>query len=476
MPRIMYRSTQGKSPVVDRKTAIFQPQPGDGGIYVPTYTPMFGDGEIYSLRGKSLPEVDFACSYKFLKDEMPEEAIWDISQNALDFPIPIVRAYDNTFLERQGMGPTGAFKDTAGRKLSNEASYYTYRDNMGVTWLIVATSGDTGAAIRGGFYMIPGINVIIMYPREHVAPKQAGLMDRFGGNVLALSCDGVFDDLQYMAIQALGDPDLKKYKFWSANSLGIGRAEPQKVHAVYPLTNEEVMEFGEEPIFVVPSGNYGHTYAFNLARQMGAFGSQIVVANNPNNVFDRFMRTGKYEVVDMIPTISNAMAIADPSNLRRIFDMYGGRLVKDRDFRTNTGKDIKVCRLDKMPDMAAIGDAMWTVTVTDDETKDAMLKLYEETGLAAESHTGVGLAATEKHKKMTGNKRKPYVVMSTAHEAKFPEILDELGIPFEEPEYMKGILDKPSYAIPFSNDYADLKEFMLSGEAEKRISEQMKAV
>lgn len=475
MSKIMYRSTLGKSPIVDRKTAIFNPQPPDGSIYVPTYIPKFEPGEIESLRGKSLPEVDFVGTYKFLKDEIPEDKLWEMSQKAMNFPIPIEHVYDRVFSQRQGMGPTGAFKDTAARKLAYEASHYIFDDGLGESWLVVATSGDTGAAIRGGFYGVPGINVIIMYPKGNVTPEQAALMNRYGHNIIALGCEGKFSDLQAIAFEAFGDPDLEKYKLWSANSLGIGRAQPQITHPLWALADENVMESGEDPIFVVPSGNYGHTYAFNLAKNMGAFNSQIVVANNENNVFDRFMKTGIYDVRDTIPTISNAMDVDDPSNLRRIFDMFEGSLVRDRDFVTKEGQKRKVCRLGKMPDMDALKEAMWTITISDERTKETIKRLYEDYEAIFEAHGGGGMAAIEEYRKIPGNENKTYVGMATAHEAKFSDVLRELDIPFETPGYMKEVMDKPSFEIPFSNDYGDFKEFLLSGEAERIIREQKAA-
>ncbi len=408
---------------------------------------------------------------KFLKGEIPDDKIYEMCEDALDFPIPVERVYGRTFTERQGMGPTGAFKDTAARMLAREASYYIQEGSERESWLLVATSGDTGAAIRGGFHGVPGINVIIAYPKNWVTDTQAALMDRYGGNVIALACDGVFDDLQEMFMTAFGDPDLKKYNLWSANSIGIGRAQPQAIHAVIPLTDVRVMETGKDPYYIIPSGNFGHTYAFMLAREMGAFDNKIYVANNENRVFDMFMETGKYTVTDTVPTISNAMNVADPSNVRRIFDMFGGKLIKDKKFVAADGKEKTVCRIDKMPDLDAMRDAMYSGHVTDDETKETIAELYNEHGKVFEPHGAVGMTCAKRARIFLGDDE-TIVSMATAHEAKFPEVLDKLGIPYETPDYMKGILDRPSYAIDFSNRYEDFKEFMLSGEAEGVISRQ----
>jgi threonine synthase len=471
MGRIMYRDTNGTSPAVTRRKAILESQPPSGGLYVPTEIPRFAPGEIESLMGASMPEVGYAVMSKFLRDEIPDDYIRNMCEEALNFPIPLERVYGNTFTERQGYGPTGAFKDTAARLLARESSYYIQWGDSSESWLLAATSGDTGAAIRGGFLGVPGINVIIAYPKNRVTPVQAALMDRYGENVIALACDGVFNDLQNVFMKAFADPDLKKYRLWSANSIGIGRAQPQAIHAILPLTDEAVMESGKTPYYVVQGGNLGHSYAFLLAREMGAFETPVYIAHNTNNVLDRFLKTGVYDVVDTKPTLSNAMDVNDPSNARRIVDMFGGRLIKDKKRLTKSGTEEMVCRIDNMPNMKSMRDAVHSGYVTDDETRETIKELYDEYGAVFEPHGAVGMTCSKRARTFLGPDE-IMVCMATAHEAKFPWILNEFGIPYKIPEYMEGILEKPSFAIPFSNRYEDFKEFMLSGEAERVIRKQ----
>lgn len=470
--KVMYRSTNGYSPIVDRRTAILESQPPDGGLYVPTFVPQFGLGEIRSLRGKSLPEVGYACMSKFLKGEMSDEYIAKMCEEALNFDMPVERLYDDTFLQKLGEGPTGAFKDTAARMLAREAQYYIAQGQNGESWLLVATSGDTGAAVAGAFHNVEGINVVVAYPRGGVTKTQAALMNTYGDNVIALECDGKFDDLQDMFMKAFQDNDLGKYKLWSANSIGIGMAQPQIIHAVYPLTKDEIAKSPSYPVFVVPSGNFGHGYAFLLAKKMGAYDEKLVIANNVNEVFCDFMEDGVYNVTDTIKTLSNAMDVNDPSNLRRVFDMFGGKLVKDKVFIDKNGKESKVCRIEKYPDLDAMKDSIWHSTVTDEEAKCAMEKAYKKAGVAVEPHGAVGLVAEDIYRRMNGYPGMQTVVMETAHPGKFPQVLEELGIPFETPQYMKDALGKKSYAVPFSNSFEDFKDFMLSGEAENVIRKQ----
>jgi threonine synthase len=472
--KVMYRSTRGLSPAVDRRTAILESQPPDGGLYVPTRIPQFKGGEIESLKGASLPEVGYAVMDKFLRDEIPDDYLMDMCKDALNFEIPIEHVYGNVFTQRLGEGPTGAFKDTAARMLARESSYYIQQGEDSESWLLVATSGDTGAAIAGAFHGIEGINVIVAYPGDNVTKRQAALMNTYGDNIIALECEGKFKGLQDMFMEAFSDKDLKKYKLWSANSIGIGRAQPQVIHAVYPLTKEEIVKNGD-PVFVVPSGNMGHIYAFLLAKKMGAYDERAVVANNLNNVFDRFMKTGEYDVTDTISTISNAMDVNDPSNARRVVGLYRGRLIKDREFKDNNGNVSTVCRIDRQPDMESMRKDIWTTTVDDLTTKLTIKYLYNDYRAKFEPHGGVGMRAEQKYRSFTGH-GKTSVVMETAHIGKFPEVLEELNIPVETPEYMSEALKKKSLAVPFSNSYEDFKEFMISGEAERIIRRQKSKV
>jgi threonine synthase len=474
MERIRYRDSYAISPDVTRREAILNSQPPSGGLYLPVTIPQFQKGEIKSLRGASLPDIGYACMTKYLAEEIPAEYVRKMCSEALDYPIPVEPVYARIFTEKQGMGPTGAFKDTAARLLAREASYYIQQGQDRESWLLVATSGDTGAAIRGGFHNVPGINVIIVYPRDNVTDTQAALMNRYGDNVIALACEGTFGDLQEMCMTAFADADLKEFHLWSANSIGIGRAQPQIIHAVIPLTDARVMDTGKPPVMVVPSGNFGHLYAFLLARRMGAFDSKLIVANNANNIFDRFLKTGLYEVRDTVRTISNAMDVDDPSNVRRIFDMFGGRLIRDKKYITASGKEKMVCRIDKMPDLEAMRSVLYSTTITEQETRDTIKRIYDTYHFAFEPHGAVAIAAAERVKPVLKD-GDTIVTMETAHPAKFPEVLQEFGIPVEAPDYMKQAMAKPSLAINFSNKYQDLKEFLLSGEAEKVIRRQKTA-
>lgn len=459
MPRIMYYSTTGKSPLVDRRTAIVQGQPPDMGLYCPSYIPQFEVGEIDSLQGKPFSEVAFATMRKFYQSVIPDDVVYKMCKRAYNYPYPIERVSGRRFVERCDQGPTHAFKDTAARLMAEELSYYQKGLNKDFI-VLVSTSGDTGAAIARNFYGLPGIIVIVLYPRDYVTKRQARLMDSLGGNVIALACDGMFNPLQDMCMEAFADQDLKKYNLVSANSINFARANPQVVHFIYPLTCSDVREEGEDIVFSIPSGNFGHAYAWFLAKRMGAFKEKGVIATNSNDIFPRFMKTGRYEVRPVINCISNAMNVNNPSNARRVFDLYGGRLVE--------------ATVEKMPDMRALHSDCFAVSISEERTRETIKKLYEEFGTVFEPHGAVGWAGLEEYLS-TRSDNPVCVSIETAHPAKFPEELEKLGIQPELPEDMVGIDEAPSLAIDFSNRYKDLKEFIISGEYKRVLREQNKA-
>ncbi len=456
MEKIMYYSTTGKSPLVDRKTAIVQGQPPDGGLYCPTRIPRFEPGEIQSLRGKSFAEVAFAVMRKFHQAEIPDPVVEKICADAYDFPYPVEKVYGRNYVERLGEGPSGAFKDTAARYLARELSHYQ-RDSGREFIVLVSTSGDTGGAIARSFRGVPGIIVIVLYPRD-ITKRQAAVINTCGENVIALESDKPFNPLQDICIQAFADPDLKKFNLTSANSINFGRANPQVIHFIYPLTRPEIGGQAEDVVYSIPSGNFGHTYAWFLGQLMGAYAERGVIATNENDTFVRFWKTGKYEIRRLVKCKSDAMNVNNPSNLRRIVDLYGGQMI---------GKEVV-----KAPDLEALRRDCYATSVTDNKGDETIKRIYYEYGCMLEPHGAVGWAGLEEY--LATRQDVPLAVcMETAHPAKFPEELEELGIHPEAPAWMKEMEKKKSFAVKFPGGFPELKEFIVYGEHLKVVQRQM---
>ncbi|MEJ5375012.1 MAG: threonine synthase [bacterium] len=447
MDQIRYYSTAGKAPLVSFSEALFQGQAPDGGLYMPEKIPRWTRKEIWSLRGKSYSQVAFEVLRRFLKADMPEEVLWNITQEAYDFPVPVERVVHRRYLLRLDRGPTASFKDFAARFLAR-AMQYLGLERQEKRIILVATSGDTGSAIANAFHGLEGLSVVVLYPRGEVSLRQAKQMNTLGGNVVAVAAEAKFDQLQAMAMKAFEDPDLVPLRLTSANSINWGRLMPQVGYHMYGY-----LCVAEDPqdriIDSVASGNFGNVTADFLAMRMGKPVEKIVVATNENDEFPAFMETGLYRPVRPSKAcLSNAMNVGNPSNMRRIFDLYGGRVDRDGN-------------ISRMPDMNALRRDSTAISISDHLTRLTIKRAYEEYGVLLEPHGAVAWAALNRY---LWEKELNTLALATetAHPAKFPEVLQDLGIKVEPPPCMADLEQRPSREIKLSADYQELKELLLS--------------
>ncbi len=447
MDQIRYYSTAGKAPLVSFTEALFQGQAPDGGLYMPERIPRWTRKEIWALRGKSYSQVAFEVLRRFLKADMPEEVLWNITQEAYDFPVPVERVVHRRYLLRLDRGPTASFKDFAARFLAR-AMQYLGLERQEKRVILVATSGDTGSAIANAFHGLEGLSVVVLYPRGEVSLRQAKQMNTLGGNVVAVAAEAKFDQLQAMAMKAFEDPDLIPLRLTSANSINWGRLMPQVGYHMYGY-----LCVAEDPqdriIDSVASGNFGNVTADFLAMRMGKPVEKIVVATNENDEFPAFMETGLYRPVRPSKAcLSNAMNVGNPSNMRRIFDLYGGRVDRDGN-------------ISRMPDMNALRRDSTAISISDHLTRLTIKRAYEEHGVLLEPHGAVAWAALNRY---LWEKELNTLALATetAHPAKFPEVLQDLGIKVEPPPCIADLEQRPSLEIKLSAHYQELKELLLS--------------
>ena len=189
------------------------------------------------------------------------------------------------------------------------------------TTILVATSGDTGAAVATGFYNVPNVRVFILYPSGKVSQLQELQLTTWGNNITAIEVNGVFDDCQALVKEAFLDEYLNKHiNLSAANSINIARLIPQ---SFYYFEGYKQLEDQTKPTaFVVPSGNFGNLTAGLFAKKMGLPVSQFIAATNKNDTFPKYLKTGKFSPIASETTISNAMDVGNPSNFSRITDLY----------------------------------------------------------------------------------------------------------------------------------------------------------
>jgi threonine synthase len=446
MEPIRYYSTNGRSELVSFRQALFQGQAPDGGLYMPTRIPPIPPDEIWKLKGRSYPEVAFTVLRSFLQEELADDILWEIAQAAYDFPVPLERVSGRRHLLRLDQGPTASFKDFAARFLARAMQHFTATADESRI-ILVATSGDTGSAIANAFHGLAGLTVVVLYPSREVSVRQAKQMNTLGDNVVAVAADVKFDHLQALAMQAFEDPELRALQLTSANSINWGRLLPQICYHFYAYA--ALAERPGEPIVdAVASGNFGNVTADFLAMRMGKPNKKIIVATNENDEFPVFMETGIYRPVRPSKAcLSNAMNVGNPSNLRRLFDLYGGRI--DRNGVVQRQPDMERLRKD------AVG-----IAVTDHLTRLTIQEVWERHGVVLEPHGAVAWAALKRF--LHDGVDDPLAVATeTAHPAKFPEVLQEIGVEPELPPSMEGLDQRPSQTVEISGAYDELKEVLL---------------
>jgi len=457
MTKIRYYSTNrrldgvpGLTPfkgLVSFREALIQGQAPDEGLFMPDPIPALDVRDVLARRGKPYAETAFLVAEAFLRDELPREVIRQVVEDSYTFDVPLEPVHDRVCIMRLDRGPTASFKDFAARMMARLMS--RLRDRGKRLNVLVATSGDTGSAVGEAFRGVEGIGVYILYPRNEVSGMQKKQLDTIGENVLALSVDGKFDDCQNLVKQAFSDPGLAHLNLTSANSINFGRILPQSIYYIYAYA--QLANPGEEIVFSVPSGNFGNALGCEYARRMGLPVRMLVMPTNENDEFPNYIRTGVYQKVSPSRAcLSNAMNVGHPSNLARFFELYGGTV--DR-----TGV------VHVYPDLAEMRRRIFSVSVSDGETKETIRRVWERHRVLLEPHGAVGWRGLELYlEACCGPIAEPCVCLETAHPAKFPgEIIELLGITPEVPQSMRDLEKRTGEPVELPADYGRLRAFLL---------------
>jgi threonine synthase len=428
---MQYFSTNRKSAAVPFREAVLNGQPDDKGLYFPESIPKFPANLLSDLADLSESEIAFTVIKPYVADSIPDEKLFEICQETVDFQFPLVEISDEISALELFHGPTLAFKDVGARFMSRCLQHFC-AENSQKTVVIVATSGDTGGAVASGFHDVEGIDVVILYPKGKVSRVQELQLTTLGGNVITLEVQGTFDDCQLLAKQALADADLREKVFLtSANSINVARWLPQQFYYPFALKQWE----GLPPVISVPSGNFGNLAAGMLAYKSGLPIKGFIAACNANDVVPEFFRTGSYEPKPSVSTLSNAMDVGDPSNFVRILEMFEG-------------------------DRTALRQTLESVSISDDRTAETMRLVHEKHGYVLDPHGAVAYAALSDNLKDRPKGRG--FILETAHPVKFDSVEKTIGNYVVMPESVKQLGSQTKYSIEIAASYEKVKEVVLS--------------
>ena len=430
-----YRSTAGQAPLTSLRGAVLRGLAPDGGLYMPVEIARRSPEELEEFRRLPFTEVCFRVVKPFVGPAAPDEVLWQVVSEAINFPVKLVSLSPALHVLELFHGPTLAFKDFGARYMARLMGYFVRGENRPLT-VLVATSGDTGSAVAHGFLGVPGIRVVILYPSKRISEAQEKQFTTLGENITALEVAGTFDDCQRLVKQAFGDSELNQRAFLtSANSINIGRLLPQMF---YHVAAYRQLPVASVPVIVsVPSGNFGNLTAGIFAKRIGLPVARFVASTNVNDVVPQYLLTGDFRPRAATPTYSNAMDVGSPNNFPRLLDLCRNRL-------------------------EYVQREIWGHSATDTETLEAMKAVHSRFHYIADPHTAVGILGWEAYRQQHPEPTQG-LVLATAHPAKFADVVTKaIGAAPPLPERLAAYLQRPKLSHPIANSYDELKQFLVS--------------
>ena len=429
-----YYSTNGKAPIATLEKAVVKGLAEDKGLYMPERIKALPQEFFDNIENCSFQEIAYTVADAFFGEDVPAEDLKKIVYDTLAFDCPCVKVTDTIYSLELFHGPTLAFKDVGARFMARLLQYFLKKEGAGQVNVLVATSGDTGSAVANGFLGVDGIHVYVLYPKGKVSPIQECQFTTLGQNITAVEVDGVFDDCQALVKNAFMDADLNQHmKLTSANSINVARFLPQAFYYFHAYAQMKKRGLADQLVVCVPSGNFGNICSALFGKKMGLPIKRFIAANNANDIFFKYLQTGKYEPKASVQTIANAMDVGDPSNFARVYELYG----KSHE---------AIC--------ADISGA----TYKDEQIAETIQEVRTETGYVCDPHGACGYRALKEGLKAG----EVGVFLETAHPAKFKDTVDRiLNDNIEIPAKLQAFMKGTKQSVPMTKDFADFKQFLL---------------
>ena len=392
-PSMTYHSTRDESHRASLSTTLQQGLAPDGGLFVPSSFPDLSPADFEGL------DTPAPIAHRLLRpfaDAALADSLDAICRDTYGFPVPLTDVGRRTAVLELFHGPTAAFKDVGARFLASSLSVLNDAADEPVT-ILVATSGDTGAAVAAAFWKKPNVEVIVLYPKGKVSDRQEQQLTGWSHNVQTVAVRGVFDDCQRLVKDAFQNDWWQSNKrLSSANSINVGRLLPQMTYyAAASLWHWR--DTGRAPNVIVPSGNLGNVLACLYARRCGLPIGEVVLATNANRPVTHFLETGEYRAFETKETLATAMDVGNPSNMERLRHHW--------------------------PDVDALRDAVTARRIDDTAIRRQIERGPKAWDTVWDPHTATAVEAREN---LDPNDERDWILVATAHPAKFPEVVDPL--------------------------------------------------
>ena len=431
---MIYFSLNNKNHRVNFREALLNGLAPDRGLYFPESIIPLRKSFISNLSDYDKIEISLEVISQFIGDQIDEESLKKIIEHSIDFEFPLKKIEENISVLELFHGPSMAFKDVGARFTSRCLSHFIRRGYDKKVTVLVATSGDTGAAVASGFHRVEGVDVFILFPKNKISNIQERQISTFSDNIFPVEVDGTFDDCQEIVKDALIDKDLtSNFNFTTANSINISRWIPQTLYYFFAYC--QLPSDIKKSSFSIPSGNYGNLFSAIVSKELGLPIENIISSNNINNPVERYFKSGIYTPMHSKETLSNAMDVGDPSNFKRVNKIF------DLD-------------LDKMR------EAIYAYSFTDYQTRDAIKDVLKNFKYICDPHGAIGYLGAKKY--VGNNLGSHCIFLETAHYYKFfDEIKSLIGNEFNVPSQLASILNKEKNSVAVK-DYIDFKDYINS--------------
>ena len=452
-----YVSTRNNKNELNFKDVFIKGLADDGGLFVPKNVKSLNSEDLDKLRNLSYNDLACEILNLFCSDFI----------NKKDLKTIITKSY-STFREKEVVkisnlgsikllelyhGPTLAFKDIAMQFIGNLYDYYLSKNNDFLN-VVVATSGDTGAAAIDAIKGKNNMNIFVLHPNNKISKVQRKLMTTGNEkNVFNIAIDGNFDDCQNLVKAMFSDLEFSKsIKMTGVNSINWARIIAQAVYYFYTCFK---LNSSKSISFSVPTGNFGDVFAGYLAKKMGLPIDKLIVATNQNDILHRAISKGEYISKKVEQTISPSMDIQLASNFERLIYYINN---SNSEITAEIMKKIKenVYQIDKI-NLESIQKDFVSGSCNENETLDIIKKYYEKDNVILDPHTAVGVGVANK---LSLN---DCVVLSTAHPCKFPDATENAIKKHENlPKELEHVLNKDENFEVLKNDIEVVKNFVRS--------------
>jgi threonine synthase len=452
-----YISTRNNSKEYSFEVVFIKGLADDGGLFIPSEIKKYSAEELKSLSGLNYQDLAKKIIYPFIGDFMTVDELSDIVDKSYsvfrkDNAVDLVKVGDVNLLELFH-GPTLAFKDIAMQLLGNFYEYYLKKNNKKIN-VIVATSGDTGAAAIDAIKGKKNMNIFVLHPHNKVSLVQRKLMSTVKEkNVFNIAIEGNFDDCQNLVKSMFADKEFSQsINMSGVNSINWARIIAQTVYYFYTYFK---IKDDRQINFSVPTGNFGDVYAGYLSKKMGLPINKLIVATNQNDILHRAISNGKYEAETVFETNSPSMDIQIASNFERlIYDL--NEFDDNKTQKVMSGIKEKGKYIIPEDKMKKIDRDFLSASISESEVLDIIKEAYSNYDIILDPHSAIGFGAL-KRVNIEGNN----VVLATAHPCKFPEAINKsIGIKPTLPDELKYVMnEKENYDI-ISNNLNKTKQYI----------------